>query len=337
MCGLNGAWLGEGFKFRTLDLKGGYNEANLKIVGFRQDSEPLEADVAGDELSGKTQSGALLTGAALIGAAFYLERGHSTGTYKLEIVGIERKRFWTRCLPGATGCVERPREVPFYRFYVTDGRGCKVQLCRPGLSEEDDDAISGTAVIFRGDLYTDSYEVRTADSNPPLKIEAAEEGVFNIACIGTAISKLHLLRHTEAARDGSHRTSRAQRQALLRMLTADYCGIGYPFTRDGHPLDLAFKKTSWDAGPAYDIRDAITLEAHWDENGATCLDTPRLESLDLGGGVLGSRLRTRIDAVCKRNRHMLPSCPQGHNGQPLGSAMLPGDYAVSGNPPKEQQ
>jgi ADYC domain len=52
---------------------------------------------------------------------------------------------------------------------------------------------------------------------------------------------MHLMRHTNAGAltaDGhiAYPTTTAQRQAMLKMLTADYCGTGRSFTVDGQAL-----------------------------------------------------------------------------------------------------
>ncbi|MFY0538849.1 ADYC domain-containing protein [Nannocystis pusilla] len=67
-----------------------------------------------------------------------------------------------------------------------------------------------------------------------------------------------------------------QRQATIRMITADYCGDGYSFTEDGTHLDwenLA-ETVSPDAPPSWS-----DIEALWDEDGAVCLSNPRLATL----------------------------------------------------------
>ncbi len=54
------------------------------------------------------------------------------------------------------------------------------------------------------------------------------------------------------------------------MLVGDYCGDGYPFTVAGQHL-------IWQGGGMSYYGKPAALEARWDANGATCLDTPRME------------------------------------------------------------
>lgn len=122
-------------------------------------------------------------------------------------------------------------------------------------------------------LTGDRYDSKTAT----VTVGDAASRWVSFGCAGSAISKVHLGRHTEVGSDGTHQTTRAQREALLKMYVADYCGDGTSYTQTGHPLayidDLGwFKGLNWDGDP-----DEIdTIEALWNERGALCLDEPRL-------------------------------------------------------------
>jgi hypothetical protein len=297
-CGLNGAWLGENIPFRELDLGGQANHAGLKVGPFKQGGFGLKLDVRGDELIGVTPQ-KKLRGAELVGAVLTLTR-NPRETYRLRIEAVKHTCFWTeKCareqLDWIEECAraqsdrteERARKrpdcpdpsdiLPLYTITFTkdgDPSHKDENICSPTIGADRAlGTIDGTVVVFRGDQYEDSgYLVRSDDKSR----------WFNIACAGTAISKLHLLRHTTAgSRDkpaGPPRiTSLAQRQTLLRMLTGDYCGIGYPFTVNGHRLSYTFAQ-EW--GPQVPSPFAETsnasIDALWNEHGATCLGTPRL-------------------------------------------------------------
>lgn len=109
--------------------------------------------------------------------------------------------------------------------------------------------------------------------------------------------KLHLLRHTAASQDEQHTTTLGQRQAVLRMLTGDYCGIGYPFTVNGHPLRYTFAQPWEPRYPALfgDQVKVVAIDALWDPSGARCIGTPRL----------GAEHRGEIEARCG---HTLDDC-----------------------------
>lgn len=93
-----------------------------------------------------------------------------------------------------------------------------------------------------------------------------------IACVGEAAAKMKLMDfHPQGARGASV----GDRQATLRMITGDYCGTGESFTLSGTPV--AWRDNQDRVKPPYGEE---LLEALWDEDGAICLDTPRVVSRD---------------------------------------------------------
>ena len=93
-----------------------------------------------------------------------------------------------------------------------------------------------------------------------------------IACVGEAAAKMKLMDfHPQGARGASV----GDRQATLRMITADYCGTGESFTLTG--TAVAWRDNLDRVKPPYGEE---VLEALWDEDGAICLDTPRVVARD---------------------------------------------------------
>jgi hypothetical protein len=131
------------------------------------------------------------------------------------------------------------------------------------------------------DGMADFTAVLVDDENidrPKLRVYAEQPNSFLIGCAGHAIAKQHLTGHTKAA---SHyllwTTTINQRTANLKMITGDYCGNGNPFTVAGEKIkwqdEWSYYNTVDD--PAYFPMTKV-LEARWDENGATCLNEPRV-------------------------------------------------------------
>jgi len=162
---------------------------------------------------------------------------------------------------------------------------CNVELCRPELGDEGFrekfPGITGTVAIFQGDLYdSKKYTVQESPSNP----DDPDSDVFNIACFGTTIAKLHFLRHASASQvlaiDSNNPTPKTVRfQTMLRLLTADYCGIGHPFTMDGIPLQLGFNNPNYKltTQSRYIMQSTSSIDAFWrsDGSGSACLGVPR--------------------------------------------------------------
>jgi hypothetical protein len=351
-CGLNGSWLGSGVQFRTLHLTAGVpNEQGLQIKEFRKGSELLRIDVRGQELLGYSATGTVLQGAALVGAQLLIEhvtvKGDIDRTYTLTIEppaklppNPDYTQFWAKC--NDPGCVPTPE---LYTFSAMSSDGCEVRICKPGLADDFAGSLKGTAVIFRGDLYDD--DTYTVSNEPPATYNG---DVFNIACVGTSISKLHLLRHTVATGHPAHTVPPAERTTMLKLFAADYCGIGVPFTEDGLPIKLAFNSPDYtltDVGYIFTQPNRETIDAAWTPTGAACIGTSRVGRIPppQPEGISGTdpdALRTQINAICN-SRHAtypsgrtnIPNCTTVPNGPVTPSTLFPpgvGNYATSGNP-----
>jgi hypothetical protein len=99
---------------------------------------------------------------------------------------------------------------------------------------------------------------------------------FNLGCAGGTLAKMALTGHTLAASDDGFVTTRAERQAIVKMFSADYCGDGKAFTVAGQPLRWADDHQTMPFLPAGWVpRSTTTLEARWTLNGAACIGAPR--------------------------------------------------------------
>ena len=81
--------------------------------------------------------------------------------YTLTIRGVWEQPFQVAC----TDC--RPT-FHGYRFEARyAGDGCEARVCAPGLDPDATPSLRGDALVFRGDVYTDTHEVRSVDDLPP--------------------------------------------------------------------------------------------------------------------------------------------------------------------------
>jgi hypothetical protein len=400
-CGLNGSWLGKNLPFRDLDLgpdprspEGRHpNQAHLVIESFRKrNGDELGIDVDGDDLvgiergceprdehlPGTVRRGCRLQDTQLIGTVITLApdasrkaSGHPE-KYFLHIDDVTFTGFWTEpcAFDPARRCTALDL-VPLYTIrFVKEGGTEKGHLCAP-LSRPGE-AVQGRVTIFRGDQYSEPPPgaFRRPGYRGPGYVVASDPDStwFNIACEGTAIAKLHLLRHTAASQVGrtgpvvhpQRTTTISQRQTLLKMLTADYCGIGFPFTENGHPLSYAFEQR-WEPlfprtnGSAVAFREIVhaSIDALWNQDGAVCLAVPRLSAVPgrsdtVPRAVLENRIRTWCPAR-DRPTAALPGLFAGTIGSVrrcgpgvtlarwrFDLATLTHSYAVSANPEPSQ-
>lgn len=154
----------------------------------------------------------------------------------------------------------------------------------------DTSADSAWAVLISGERY--SWSAKAVDATGP-----QGAGWFNISCKDGALYKMKLMGYDPQPPPANpHSTTLAQRQATLKMLTADYCGTGYSFTETGTPLHW-FNQAGWsDNG----VPPASTFEAHWNVDGALCLEAPRLGISELQA----------IHDECARVNRQLPPCSE---------------------------
>lgn len=330
-CGLNGVWLGAGVNFRTLHTTPGIaNEAGLSVLDFRDAAgRPLTLHVDGDDLYGTLPGGMPLRKFQLEGSVLTLgpPAGKMGITYELTIAQyVDDLEYWASG-PGCSvpDCSDHPRGYAFIARSVDDD--CQVELCQPGIDENRPGSLAGEAVVFAGDYYD---EATHGVSTMPI---GGADDTLNLACLGTAISKLHMMRHTSAS--GSVTTA-AQRQSLLRLLTADYCGDGMPFTQDGTPIRMSFNAGPG-ATPLYSVTTASgyspaagdMLEAAWTPGGgASCIGHARL-----------GMTRSDINARCQLQRAAIglpppPSIPECTTTPPGNPAdpFVGTNYIVSSTP-----
>lgn len=96
---------------------------------------------------------------------------------------------------------------------------------------------------------------------------------FNLGCAGHTFMKMYLTGHVGAAESMNYITSREQRQAIMKMFAADYCGDGYAFTLPGVLL-----QRKDDNGWFSYTSPIASIEARWKAEGATCINIPRTQA-----------------------------------------------------------
>jgi hypothetical protein len=264
-------------QFHELSLEGAPNAAGVALVGVRKDDTAYTLDVTGATVVARPRRGnaPVLAREGLKGLALDL-RDRAGLRYTVRFAGTGATTYWAG----------PPDVITTYELtYTSTAEEGPRPLCAAGINK---------AILFGGDRYDSARKTVTATG-------AATRGWFNIACAGTALAKLFLTRHTKASQ--TMRTTAAERQAMLKMLTGDVCGDGTSFTVHREPLLWADANglTRFVVAPA-------SLEAVWNEHGAVCLDTPRRPEL--------------AAAIAARCGARLPRC----------GASAPRGYVTSANP-----
>lgn len=281
-CGENSATVGDGLIFDELDRTGNApNRGGLQIIdAVAADTTPVRLDIDRQWLRAVALDGSrVYEGADLVGMIVTLWHPVK-GKYEVRVSAYKPQTltYWA-------GWGEA---VPVYELQTRKkGSGKKFvdYACRAELTT-DPLWMSAPhyAIIYAGDRF-----------DPVTKVDH-EVGFsspwFNIACAATAVAKMHLMRHTLAGGLDLYGwpvmpTTEAQRTAMLKMFTADYCGTGHTFTMDG--VRLAYQ----DEFQSTNLLPYAWTESLWTETGASCLDVPRLVDRDY------------VETVCGRT---LPAC-----------------------------
>jgi hypothetical protein len=328
-CGSNGAWLGGNIIFHELDAHGVWaNSRGVKILSFQdRHGIPLTLDIVGDQLVAIQRDGTVLPDPPMDGWVLNLTVGSTPGTpgtlYDLIITkdSPDTTPFWVASSISHAS-------APVYLFnYKPHNSDCPLRsLCQP-TTDPETISFSGRALIFTADRYDADRKTVKLPNQP----DDGNALWFNIACAGTTIAKMHLLRHTVAGSAPTTPPRIERRQAVLKMLAADYCGTGSPlFTRDGHPLQYSFSPPTWaNVRPPPPPPPVRSLDAIWNENGAVCLNAARLEDES-------ADIRVPIDHECEISRHaVLKPCPASVRYD-SPSSWSPLGYAISANefPPR---
>jgi ADYC domain len=268
------------------------NDVGLTFVSFiapGPGGDALRVDVVGDELRGvRLRDQTILTGDALLGAVMTVkDQQGARSQIRLDAEGVTD--YWPVPTPGKT----KTYVFQYREEHASDWRN----LCSdpippkgedpPAWTHEPDWAWVGRpiAVVFSGDRY----------DNKLLTVSTGNIGRwFNIACAGSAVAKMHLLRYTTASGQAAPVPSDSQRTAVLKMITDDICGTGHSFTVDGE----AVLYDDWlnHHGYAFGRGTERSAEAIWTERGAACLWEPRRRMED-------PAIWDKIDHVCARPRN----------------------------------
>jgi ADYC domain len=276
-CGTNSPTMGDGSVFDELDSSGYHpGEPNVQILSAVREGHPVTLKVNRHFLSVIDDTGIEYSGPDLVGTIItVLGRqidGRARTKHELLIAAVDQQslHFWS-------GDIREP--VPFYNILTRPlGDPCEFHtpICKMNLIAKEPvwNSSMHSAIAFAGDRYDPVAKT--------VEIVGKDSPWFNLACAGTAPAKMHLMRHTSAgASVGSsatpYWTTGEERQAMLKMFAADYCGTGDAYTGDGQPLRYGDANHWYPATPVISATGASSgdVEALWTAGGAACVDTPR--------------------------------------------------------------
>ena len=260
----------------SLSIAGAPNKVGMQVRGFYKGGGwYLPRVSAGRLYATPTTSVApyntTLTGAALVGGMFYIQLAQRAFLVSVDAVGAVDS--WAQTA-GKAKVVLESYELNWSELFSGGTTRFGGNLCTHPPSKDNPDAmgmVGATAyhtLLFEGDRIDAAHKLDLG----------VERGWFNLGCAGSALAKLALTGHTQGAyAAGTFQTTVSQRTTMLKMLTADYCGDGTPYTVGGQWLNWRDDNGTMQLLALQQGKTA-KFEARWKETGAACLNTPRVDA-----------------------------------------------------------
>lgn len=288
VCGHNNPWYNDRMQFGQLALTGEVNGLGVALEHFESPSgEALTLDIVDGGLVGIDDQGdAVLEGSAAVGSRIVLRAEGESTRYEIVVRGFDRQG--TRL---NTDDRKFPRYLLSAGLYGDDSS--LVAIC----DEPEAGLIDVPAFVLMGERYSPDGRAVITPAPAPW---------FNFVCQNRALAEMKNLGYDPELRaDDPYFTTPEQRVATLRMITADYFGDGVSFTEAGTSIFWQNRAGSVTVG-APPVGAPEHIEAAWDENGATCIGTPRLSSL--------AAIAAHAEAT---GQEAPPACPTGITGADL--------------------
>lgn len=255
-----------------LAFDGQENFAGVSLVGLRENvgGRIFEFDVYNDEMIARDGKTIVESGGGLVGWQLLMERDGQP--LLARITGYDA---------AAEGLTDDGQPLTAYAI-AYDGLiggvpAYAINVCPEFAATASEPVLT----LIRSQTY-DREEKR---------VDLIDPNWVTFACKGEAAYKAKALGYSESRifPGSSGSATRAQQDATLKMITADYCGTGHSFTEQGTELHWENRVGSVTATPG----PMDPIEAVWGPDGALCLDEPRLTTKPL------------VEAECG---HTIPSC-----------------------------
>lgn len=284
---------------QSLGVAGQPNNVGMQVIEFVQGNQIYLPRVVGGRLLAMSSS-TTLSGAALTGGWLSLRNG--SRLFKLQVAEVGSVTSWAVPTSG------NPVVLESYKLdwteFMNGNWGRFLNVCTNPPSRDSGDLLTMTGadiyrtLLFEGDRINADRKLDTG----------VDTSWFNLGCAGSALAKMALTGHTEAARvAGTFVTTLSERQTMLKMLAADYCGDGMPFTVPGQPLNWRDDHGTMKliAQPAQ-----LSLESRWTEKRAACLDKTRIDAHPtmLSNQVFGANVYSQVQNHCALQMLQIPPC-----------------------------
>jgi hypothetical protein len=292
-CSSNSPYLGP-IEFHELHEHGTIaNAEGLRITSFKSGPFSYRANVTGTTLVAQTYNAVLgrwmtaRSGQQLVGMVFTISSPRGV-TYEVTITRVSNsQQYWQAPITTL--------ETYELKWRIAGRAMHYINVCTNPPDPKDPEggamwsSSTSEAILFTGDRYN-TEELSVTATDP-----ASAGDWFNIGCFGNVMAKLVLNRHTHASQLATSPTTWAQRQTMLKMYTSDVCGHGRAFTVQGTPIQW-FAANGWSSPGVFPDHEGL-----WNEHGAVCLDTHRLQGT-------ANDATAEIAAECALHMKEVPPC-----------------------------
>ncbi len=287
MCGTNSPAISN-YGFWELNLAGLPNSAGMVVDGFYKNGFAYTPRVWAGKLTASRWiyiNGfwllTTLSGQNLVGGYFLIHYAGSGTRITLDIDGVQSVTSWAQPNPAPPSPVTLESYLIDYTFATVDANGNYVPGHYPtnvcSNPPHTDTGAGSSDTLGQNAFSTLLFEGDRID--PFTKtVNAPDNSWFNLGCAGHTLAKMALTAHTEAAvHANTITTSNNERNAMLKMLVADYCGDGTTWTVTGQPLTWADAQGTMKLIPP-PTGYHLVLESRWNYAGAVCLNVTRVNA-----------------------------------------------------------
>jgi hypothetical protein len=303
LCGTNSPEIAE-FGFWELNLPpvlgtpGLANNVGMQVLDFVQGAIHYLPRVSKGRLTA-VRDADTLSGGALAGGWLRLKNG--SRTFKVRVLEVGSVDSWAQP-PLSPGIALESYKLDWTEL-VNGQWGRFSDVCKNPPSRDNGDALTMTGTYAYHTLLFEGDRIDPIMKKLDMGIDTSW---FNLGCAGSALAKMALTGHTQAALEaGTFTTTLSERQTMLKMLAADYCGDGMPFTVPGQPLNWQDDRDTMQliAPPLQ-----LVLESRWTAMGAACLEMPRVDAHPtvLSNQELGVDVYDQVQSHCPLK--MPPPC-----------------------------
>ena len=258
------------------NLAGLENQAGLKIVRFTKAGTSYRLDVRDGRLYGYQGIVLALSGQALVDARIVMQHAGSGSHFAIRIASVQSNvNYWAAPQAQPAPTLESYRlEWNFSDALgnTTTSRWTNVCSRASEVPADNTPPVDMPGFVAMSGYNTLLFEGDRVDAGHKMFLSALDSKWFNFGCAGSALAKMALMGHTQAARSAGYDTTIPERTTLLKMFVADYCGTGAVWTVAGQPLSWKDNRGFIDHAPN------ATIEARWTAQGASCLQKIRIDS-----------------------------------------------------------